>query len=252
VSRRAPALVLALVLPLMLTALPGTARAQALLADLTSHLVAITTGFTGTSVVLFGATDGGGGDIVVVVRGPEHETVVRRKSRIGGIWLNTRSVAFANVPGYYAVLANRPVDEIVPANLRQVHEIGFDDLKLAPSEKAKPGDVTAFRAALIEEQQRAGLYEKQTGQVSFLGDRLFRASIAFPATVPTGTYLIQVFLVRKGDIVAAQTTPLIISQTGLEADINDFAQNHALLYGLVAVVMAAMAGWGVTFLFRNA
>ena len=246
-TRRITALLCALVL----LALPGAARAQQLVADLTNHLVAITTGFTGTSVVLFGATDGGG-DIVVVVRGPERETVVRRKSRIGGIWLNARSVAFANVPGYYAVLASRPVEDIIPANLRQVHEIGFDDLKLAPAERAKPGDVTAFRAALIEEQQRAGLYEKQTGQVSFLGDRLFRASIAFPATVPTGTYLIQVFLVRKGDIVAAQTTPLIISQTGLEADINDFAQNHALFYGLVAVVMAAMAGWGVTFLLRNA
>ncbi|HEV2673988.1 MAG TPA: TIGR02186 family protein [Aliidongia sp.] len=241
----------ALFAALLLAALPTAARAQQLVADLTSHLVAITTGFTGASVVLFGAVDGGG-DIVVVVRGPEHETVVRRKSRVAGIWLNTRSVAFANVPSYYAVLANKPVEDIVPANLRQLHEIGFDNLKLNPAEKAKPGDVVSFRAALIEEQQRSGLYNKQPGQVNFLGDRLFRASLDFPATVQTGTYLVQVFLVRKGDIVAAQTTPLIISQTGLEADINDFAQNRSLLYGLVAVAMAAMAGWSATFLFRNA
>lgn len=242
---------LALLATLPLTASPGIARAQQLVADLTSHLVAITTGFTGTSVVLFGAIEGGG-DIVVVVRGPEHESVVRRKSRVAGIWLNTRSVAFANVPSYYAVLANKPVEDIVPANLRQLHEIGFDNLKLLPVGKAKPADVFAFREALIGEQQRVGLYDKQPGQVNFLGDRLFRASLDFPATVQTGTYLVQVFLVRKGDIVAAQTTPLIISQTGLEADINDFAQNRSLLYGLVAAGMAAMAGWGATFLFRNA
>ena len=235
----------------LLLALPGAARAQQLVADLTSHLVAITTGFTGTSVVLFGAIEGGG-DIVVVVRGPERETVVRRKSRVAGIWLNTRSIAFANVPSFYAVLANKPVDDVVPANLRQVHEIGIDNLKLNPAEKAKPADVSEFRAALIQEQQRGGLYDKQPGAVNFLGDKLFRASLDFPATVPVGTYSIQVFLVRKGDIVAAQTTPLIISQTGLEADINDFAQNRSLLYGLVAVAMAAVAGWGATFLFRNA
>ena len=236
---------------LLLLALPGAARAQQLVADLTSHLVAITTGFTGTSVVLFGAIEGGG-DIVVVVRGPERETVVRRKSRVAGIWLNTRSIAFANVPSFYAVLANKPVDDVVPANLRQVHEIGIDNLKLNPAEKAKPADIIEFRAALIEEQQRGGLYDKKPGAVNFLGDKLFRASLDFPATVPVGTYSIQVFLVRKGDIVAAQTTPLIISQTGLEADINDFAQNRSLLYGLVAVAMAAVAGWGATFLFRNA
>ena len=235
----------------LLLGLPGAPRAQQLVADLTSHLVAITTGFTGTSVVLFGAIEGGG-DIVVVVRGPEGETVVRRKSRVAGIWLNTRSVAFDNVPSFYAVLANKPVADIVPANLRQVHEIGIDNLKLNPAEKAKPADITEFRAALIEEQQRGGLYDKQPGTVNFLGDKLFRASLDFPATVPVGTYSIQVFLVRKGDIVAAQTTPLIISQTGLEADINDFAQNRSLLYGLVAVALAAMAGWGATFLFRNA
>jgi uncharacterized protein (TIGR02186 family) len=246
IRRLAPVLIAALLL-----ALPGAARAQQLVADLTSHLVAITTGFTGTSVVLFGAIEGGG-DIVVVVRGPERETVVRRKSRVAGIWLNTRSVAFANVPSFYAVLANKPVDDVVPANLRQVHEIGIDNLKLNPAEKAKPADVTEFRAALIQEQQRGGLYDKQPGAVNFLGDKLFRASLDFPATVPVGTYSIQVFLVRKGDIVAAQTTPLIISQTGLEADINDFAQNRSLLYGLVAVAMAAVAGWGATFLFRNA
>jgi uncharacterized protein (TIGR02186 family) len=236
---------------LLLLALPGAARAQQLVADLTSHLVAITTGFTGTSVVLFGAIEGGG-DIVVVVRGPERETVVRRKSRVAGIWLNTRSIAFANVPSFYAVLANKPVDDVVPANLRQVHEIGIDNLKLNPAEKAKPADIVEFRAALIAEQQRGGLYDKKPGAVNFLGDKLFRASLDFPATVPVGTYSIQVFLVRKGDIVAAQTTPLIISQTGLEADINDFAQNRSLLYGLVAVAMAAVAGWGATFLFRNA
>lgn len=236
---------------LLLLALPGAARAQQLVADLTSHLVAITTGFTGTSVVLFGAIEGGG-DIVVVVRGPERETVVRRKSRVAGIWLNTRSIAFANVPSFYAVLANKPVDDVVPANLRQVNEIGIDNLKLNPAEKAKPADITEFRAALIAEQQRGGHYDKKPGVVNFLGDKLFRASLDFPATVPVGTYSIQVFLVRKGDIVAAQTTPLIISQTGLEADINDFAQNRSLLYGLVAVAMAAVAGWGATFLFRNA
>jgi uncharacterized protein (TIGR02186 family) len=246
-----PRALLALLATMVLLALPGAARAQQLVADLTSHLVAITTGFTGTSVVLFGAVEGGG-DIVVVVRGPEHETVVRRKSRVAGIWLNTRSIAFDNEPSYYAVLANKPIEEIVPANLRQLHEIGFDNLKLNPAEKAKPADVVSFRTALIEEQQRARLYDKRTGKIDFLGDKLFRASLDFPATVPTGTYLVQVFLVRKGDIVAAQTTPLIISQTGLEADINDFAENRSLLYGLVAVVMAAMAGWGITFLFRNA
>ena len=63
------------------------ARAEGVVADLSSHLIAITTGFTGASVVLFGATDGRG-DVIVVVRGPEREMTVWRKSRVAGIWVN--------------------------------------------------------------------------------------------------------------------------------------------------------------------
>ena len=42
------------------------ARAEPLIADLSNHLIAITTGFTGTDVLLFGATDGPG-DIIALV-----------------------------------------------------------------------------------------------------------------------------------------------------------------------------------------
>src|SRR5216683_635354 len=69
-------------------------RAEALIADLTSHLIAITTGFTGASVVLFGATDGPG-DVVVTVRGPDREMTVRRKSHQS--WW-TRFALRSNIP----------------------------------------------------------------------------------------------------------------------------------------------------------
>jgi uncharacterized protein (TIGR02186 family) len=229
------------------------AAAQGLVADLTSHLIAITTGFTGGSVVLFGAVEGGG-DIVVTVRGPDRETVVRRKSRVAGIWINTRGIAFADVPGYYAVLSSRPLDQVAPAPVRQLHELGVDNLKLVPAPidaKARPEQINLFRTALIRNLQTSGLFGTTIGKVNFLGEKLFRATLDFPATVPVGTYLVQVFQIRNGEIVAGQTTPLVISQSGLEAEVNDFATKRALLYGVVAVIIAAMAGWVASILFRN-
>ena len=97
---RARRLVLALAL---LSSLAAPARAaDEFIADLTTHFIAITTGFTGTEVVLFGATDGTG-DVIVIVRGPEHDAVVRRKSRVAGLWINTQQMTFTGVPSYYAV-----------------------------------------------------------------------------------------------------------------------------------------------------
>jgi len=238
-----------LLLALLLIGPP--ARAQQLVADLNIHLVAISTGFNGAEVTVFGAIEGGG-DVVVVVRGPERETVVRRKSRNAGIWLNTRSVSFANAPGFYQLFSTKPIDEIVPASLRQLNEIGVDQLKLNPVGRFSHEEVPAFHAALIEDLQAEGLYGHGAGRVEMLGDKLFRATLAFPPNVPTGTYTVQIYLLRKGDMVAAQTTPLVISQTGLEADLNQFANDQAVLYGVVAVLAAAMAGWGASLLYRNA
>jgi uncharacterized protein (TIGR02186 family) len=235
----------------ILMAPAGSARAQQLVADLTDHLIAITTGFNGAKVTLFGAIDGGG-DVVVIVRGPERETVVRRKSRVAGIWLNTISMGFANVPAFYRVFSNKPLDQVAPLSLRQVGEIGIDQVKIAPSGgRIRHDDIETFREALLRNEETSGLYDAETGHIDFLGDRLFRATLDFPRTVPTGTYSIEVFLLRNGDVVAAQTTPLVISQTGLEAAINQFATDQAVLYGIVAVLAAAMAGWLGNQLFRN-
>jgi uncharacterized protein (TIGR02186 family) len=228
--------------------LAAAAHAQALVADLTSHLVGITTGFTGASVVLFGATDGAG-DVVVVVRGPPRELSIRRKSRVAGIWVNTRSTAFAGVPSYYAVAASKPLDEVTTPAARQLYEIGLDNLRLAVTEGR---DRPEFRQALIRTQQEEGLFGREPGKVNFLGERLFRTTITLPANVPTGTYTVQVFLVRDKDVVSGQTTPLIISKVGLDAELFDFADRRAALYGIVAVAAAMMAGWLASLPFRNA
>jgi uncharacterized protein (TIGR02186 family) len=226
--------------------------AEPLIADLTSHLIAITTGFTGTNVVLFGATDGTG-DIIVVVRGPERDTVVRRKSRVAQLWINKRQVTFTSAPSYYAVLSSRPLDDIAPPAVQALHQIGLANLHLGVLErKRSPDEIANFRAALIRNRQREGLYADTVGRVNFLGDRLFRATITFPANVPTGTYLVEIFLVRDKGVVSGQTTPLVVSQAGIDAEINEFADRWAFLYGVVAVIGAAMAGWLASLPFRNA
>jgi uncharacterized protein (TIGR02186 family) len=240
-----------LVATLLLCAWPARAD-QPLLADLTSHLIAITTGFTGTSVVLFGATDGPG-DVIAIVRGPEQDVVVRQKRHLAGIWINAHDVAFASVPSYYAVFSNRSLDQIAPAGMRALHQIGINNVRLEPRDPTQPGgDVVRFRAALIAEEQRQGVYAEQPDSVGFLGDRLFRANISFPANVPTGTYFVEVLLVRDGNVISGQTTPLVVSEIGLNADLNEFALRSALLYGFVAVAGAALLGWLASLPFRDA
>ena len=238
---------LAALLLLLGTALP--ASAQPLVADLTSHLIGITTNFTGTSVVLFGAIEGPG-DVVAVVRGPAHDVTVRRKSRVGPIWINTRQATFKDVPGFYAVVSSRSIEEAVPGPVRALHQIGLTELNL-PAARER-GDTPQFRGALLRTEVEAGLFLKTVGKIDFLGDRLFRATLSFPANVPTGTYSVEIFLLRNGEVVAAQTTPLVVSKIGVDAQLYDFADRQALAYGVIAVLIAVMAGWLASLPFRSA
>lgn len=228
----------------------GAARAQALIADLSDHLIAINTGFTGTQVVLFGSTDGPG-DVAVVVQGPEGEVRVRKQDRIAGIWMNADSVLFRRVPSFYDVATSRPLEELVSPAVLARHEVGLDHLRVVLADYAGPEKEQEFRAALIRSKQRQGLYGTATGEVAFLGQRLFRTTILFPANVPTGLYTVSVFLIRNGDVVSAQTTPLAVSKVGFSADLFDFAQRRAVLYALASLALAVGAGWLGSALFRR-
>jgi uncharacterized protein (TIGR02186 family) len=229
---------------------PHPARAQALVADLSNHLIAITTGFTGASVVLFGATDGPG-DVIAVVRGPERDLTVWRKGKVAGLWANVESLTFGNVPSFYAVAASHPVEETVLPSVATLYRIGIGNLRFEPRSAAAPERVRVFADALIGVQQRAGLFTSSVGKIAFLGDRLFRTTITVPANVPTGTYLVEIFLVRDKDVVGGQTTPLIVSKVGIDAAVSDFARQRALAYGAIAVLTAMMAGWIASLPFRG-
>ncbi len=226
------------------------ARAIPLVADLSEHLVAITTGFAGADVLLFGAVEDEG-DVVVVVRGPEQNQVMHRKSEVAGIWINTARAVFESVPSYYFVASSRPLEEIAETPVLRSNEMGLDQLRLNLRNRASPNIVEQWRSALIRNKQREGLYVREPQTVTFLGDNLFRTTVSFPTNVPVGLYRVDTYFLREGRIVSAQTTPLNVSKIGLEAELYSFAHDHAGAYGVVAVVFALVAGWLGHLAFRR-
>lgn len=228
----------------------GAASGGGLIADLSDHLVAITTGFSGARVLLFGAVDGEG-DVVVVVRGPNRDETIRRKGRVLGLWAAVASAEIADAPAFYRVAATRAPAEILRPALLDRHQIGLDHLRLAVASADGGASPAAYRDALLRLKRKEGLYGAEPGSVAMIGGRLFRTEMDFPANVPTGTYAVETYLVREGEIVSAQTTPLVIGKSGASAEIFDFANRQAALYGVTAVAVAALAGWIAAWVFRR-
>jgi len=231
-------------------ALAVAEAARPLIADLSSKRIEISTGFTGAQLLLFGTTDGAG-DVVVVVRGPPRDEVVRRKERTAGIWVNGRAIEFGGVPAYYHVASNRPLSAFAREKTLEKHRIGVPRLDLQPLLAANGDEVSKFRTALIRLKRESGLYSEAPGGVKMIDGRLFRTEITFPSTVPTGTYSAEVYLFRRGEPVGVSVTPITVRKIGLEATIFEFAHSHSAIYGIFAVIIALFAGWLAGVIFRK-
>ena len=226
------------------------ARDGALAVDLSQDLIGISTGFKGADVLLFGATDGDG-DVIVVVRSPDSQVIVRRKERVAGIWVNASELVFDDAPGFYHVAASAPLEDLLPMPVLDANQIGTDHIAFNPHFLTSLDQEEAFRSALIRNKQRSRLYTDGLAGVDFRGNRLFRSRVALPANVPTGDYKVTVYQVRDGEIADRSQSLLQVRKVGFEAKVTEFAFEQAPLYGLIAVIIALIAGWFAGFVFRK-
>jgi uncharacterized protein (TIGR02186 family) len=80
---------------------------------------------------------------------------------------------------------------------------------------------------------------------------LFRATVVLPVNVPTGRYTTDIYLFRDGEIVSQNRSTLEVSKAGFEGVIYRLAYAHPFFYGVLAVVLAMLAGLAGWYTFRR-
>lgn len=217
--------------------------------DISTREIAIQSNFTGIEIVLFGAIDFTSVpaidetqyDVIMVVRGPDEPMVMRRKERTMGLWVNGPSEVFTSVPSFYAVLASRPLRAIAPEATLKKLGIGFAELDLG-AEPIDEVNRARFRSSLIRLKEDRGLFLESDNSISFIGRSLFRGSVDLPVSVPIGTYTTQVYLFRDGKLRSQDDSTLQVYKVGFERIVYLLAFRYPFIYGLIAVVIAVVAG----------
>ena len=225
-------------------------RASAITIDLSQDHVDITMGFAGSRFVVDGVKKNSG-EVAMIIRGPDRQMVVRRKDDTAGIWMNRETMVFDNVPVYYDLALSRPARELAPTSVLRDNNIGLDALEFITRENANESDIHNFREALIRNRQSRGYLPLEPRFISFMTDDFFRAVFDVPADVPPGSYRVLAYLIDDGQIVDVKSHELRVAQKGFSARIYLFAHNHALAYGIMAVIFAMMAGWGAWAVMRR-
>jgi uncharacterized protein (TIGR02186 family) len=251
--KRLAAGALALAAPLLL----GQAKPR-LVPDVSQNRIEIRYTFTGAELLLFGAILYPGGrapsknaEIAVVVKGPVQPLVVREKQKVAGIWMNVESSRFRSAPSFYAVASSKPLSNLVDERTAAIYELGLQNLQLSPGSGASPEVQRRFEAGFIELMQRRQLYFEDPDGVQITEGVLYRGRVTIPAQVPVGDYTAETFLIQDGRVIAGAVRDIHIDKFGFERFIADAAERWALAYGLIAVVLSLLLGWGASALFRR-
>lgn len=227
---------------------------------LSTDRVSITSDFSGAELTIFGALDNadpliarqGRYDVVVVLEGPSRPVMVRKKTRVLGVWVNTQSEIFRDVPESYSMALTRaPQDITDPGGYRQL-ALGPANIHLQPLDpEGDPKTIEEFSAALRDRKEASGLYSVRVGGVQFLSQSLFRAKLTLAPNVAVGTHRARAFLFRNGMFLRETSAQLTIRKAGLEQRLYEFAQDHGTIYGIIAVLIAIVTGWLGRIIFRK-
>ncbi|TWG99947.1 uncharacterized protein (TIGR02186 family) [Mesorhizobium sp. J18] len=242
----------------------GSVRAQqegqeSIEIGLSTDSVSITSGFSGTNLTIFGALDNadplvsrqGRYDVIVVLEGPARPVVVRKKTRVLGMWINTDSQEFANVPTSYAVAMTRMPQDITNTGNYSRLAVGAENLHIRPQNGESPATIEEFTKALFDEKKASGLYTERVGGVQFLSRNLFRATLMLAPNVPVGTHRARAFLFRNGTFIRETSAALTIQKAGAEQRIYEVAHDYSFAYGSAAVFLAIITGWIGRLVFRR-
>lgn len=245
----------ALALLLALTA-PALAQ-ETIVSGLSQNRVSITADFDGSEILIYGAVkrdtpapEGGPLEVIITVEGPSTPVTVRRKDRVAGIWVNNAEVRVDSAPSFYAVATTGPLSHILSDTENLRHGITIERVIRAVGITAEAEQSGEFLLALRRVRTSEDRYRVLEGKVELTEDTLFRADIVLPANLTEGEYKVRLFLLRDKKVVALQERLIGVRKEGLERFIFNLAQEQPLIYGLLSLLLAAVAGWGASAAFR--
>lgn len=240
----------------LITSLTATLANEEVVAGLSQNRVAITANFDGSEILVFGAVKRETPipdedlEVVITISGPSTPITVRRKEKRLGIWVNNDAVEIDSAPSFYAVATTSPLKDILSETEDLRSKVSINQAIRSVGAPDHITDSANFTKALIRIKRDKGLYQLLEGQVELSDQTLFRTSVALPSNLTEGNYITRFLLLRDGAVVSEYETEIDVRKVGLERWVYNLAHQKPLIYGLLSLFIAIVAGWSASAVFR--
>jgi hypothetical protein len=224
--------------------------AQALTVALSPSRILLETFYSGAQVRVTG-TAPAGTEILVTVKGPEAEEELNRKARVGPIWINRGKVRIAGAPSLFLSFGTRPARELLGRPV--LDQLQLDEAAILKGMRVSPKefDQPVIRANFMAMKKNQNVYQEAAGPVKLgpAGPAGVPYSLEFhwPRKAPPGSYKVEAAACRGGAVEATASSELVLEEVGFPAWMAGLAREHGSLYGLLAVLAALLAGFGIDF-----
>jgi hypothetical protein len=195
-----------------------------------------------------------GAEAVIEVIGPKVEQELMRKGRRWDLWLNVGEIDIKGVPGFYLVASSDP-KLLTPTTTARPWGYGLWQRRARFQGALKPGEEPLIFKEFIELKEGWGLYGRFPGavKVAAAGGGRSRAQASFPINtrIAPGTYRLRLSAVKGQQVVQRTQTTWQVDMAGSPAFLTFLAMQRPVLYGLLALGLAAAVGFLSGVLFKQ-
>ena len=232
--------------------------AQQVQMKLKPNHIAIGATFNGTSITVTGKIPADS-EVLIRLIGHYGDVKLKKKGRaLGFLWMNMGAIDFQNVPSVFLLLPSQTLEKFSRGNTDGWRKIGLgfgaleEKAAIIPASEDKKKLFKDFRKL----KESAELYGVQGNRVHY-GDtegpmKPFTAVLSIPSDIPQGTYNLQVFAIKDASVIASAEEQITAEEVGFPATLSFLAFHHATLYGVLAVVVAIIAGLLTGLVFKGA
>ena len=221
--------------------------------------------FSGESLLVFGAfysdpsqSRDSKSDILIEVVGPVEDVALRKKESYFGFWLNSKSILFNDIPGFYYLSSTSEIsNEFLNENqigLLNYKRSGMDNNSLIESNLSEVKSIIEqkeFYNALVRTKTSENLYKQVFDEIEIIDGNLFRSYIDIPNTVPVGEYNVNLYLIIDNQVTQKYSYNFMVTRVGIEEAIYSFSKNFPFFYGLISLIIAIIIGWSGAEIFKR-
>jgi len=211
--------------------------------------------YHGSTMSVRGISDPGA-DLIIKLTSEDGHQTLRKKGKVGGLlWMNVGELQVQDVPNVYFLHSTKNIEDILGRDEINKYVIGYPALEQhVKMNAADDTERSKWFNEFVKFKESSNLYAATAGKISLTeknGVQNYYILTQWPYQVPPGHYTVTVYAVRDKKVVETATSAVFVEQVGAVKAFSDMAKNNAAVYGIISILAALSAGFGVGLVFRK-